>query len=280
MRRMLPVLGFSMTVSFAPLAVAQDAGRIQSTTAAIAGAADNAGRRVAVLQALGASGISYALEPFGDSAEATGTNIVVTLPGTSDETILIAAHYDRVDKGSGAVDNASSCAVLIELLRKLRGGPRTRATVRGVFFDVEETQLVGSRAYFEKHRHDLPVLGINLDIFGYGTALYATASDLDGLAARHLVEAARAGGIAEHLVPLSRYPNSDHRSMVAAGIETVGLALVDPEEPELLVNPQTARTAKIASIIHSAADTMAQVRCEQVARAVPVVERFIRLAAE
>jgi hypothetical protein len=70
-------------------------------------------------------------------------NVVAELEGATEETIIIASHYDtkrfKEFDFVGANDSGSSTGVLIELARalKLSGGPR-RFTYRFVFFDGEE----------------------------------------------------------------------------------------------------------------------------------------------
>ncbi|HEX8336193.1 MAG TPA: M28 family peptidase, partial [Pyrinomonadaceae bacterium] len=70
-------------------------------------------------------------------------NIIYELPGETDDTIVIAGHYDtkRYKEFAfvGANDGGSSAGALIEIARALRdsGAPR-RFTYRVVFFDGEE----------------------------------------------------------------------------------------------------------------------------------------------
>ena len=70
-------------------------------------------------------------------------NIIYELPGETDETVVIAGHYDtkRYKEFAfvGANDGGSSAGALVELARALResGAPR-RFTYRLVFFDGEE----------------------------------------------------------------------------------------------------------------------------------------------
>lgn len=70
-------------------------------------------------------------------------NVVYELPGETDETIIIAGHYDTKRYKDfafvGANDGGSSAGALIEIARALRasGVPR-RFTYRLVFFDGEE----------------------------------------------------------------------------------------------------------------------------------------------
>ena len=106
-------------------------------------------------------------------AARAGVNLVVTLPGRESRVILVGAHYDRVEVGQGAVDNAASCAVLIELIAAFKASPLGRYTLQFVFFDQEERGLLGSRAYFAT-KTNRPAYAVNLDVFAYGEALFAT----------------------------------------------------------------------------------------------------------
>jgi len=72
--------------------------------------------------------------------------------------------------------------------------------------------------------------------------------------------------------------------MIAAGIETIGLALIDASEIDaaidILVNRnQAAAPPPILRIIHSSRDTLAAARMEDVEKALPAIERTIRLIA-
>jgi glutaminyl-peptide cyclotransferase len=70
-------------------------------------------------------------------------NIVYELPGETEETVIIAGHYDtkryKDFRFVGANDGGSSAGALVEIARALRdsGAPR-RFTYRLVFFDGEE----------------------------------------------------------------------------------------------------------------------------------------------
>jgi glutaminyl-peptide cyclotransferase len=70
-------------------------------------------------------------------------NVVAELPGESEETIVIASHYDTKEFKEfnfvGANDGGSSTAALLEIARVLgQRGERRRFTYRFVFFDGEE----------------------------------------------------------------------------------------------------------------------------------------------
>jgi hypothetical protein len=84
-------------------------------------------------------------------------NIVAEIPGTdkADEVVMLGAHFDSWHAGTGAVDNASGSAVMMEAMRILKqSGLRLRRTVRLGLWTGEEQGLLGSRAYVRNHFAD------------------------------------------------------------------------------------------------------------------------------
>jgi Zn-dependent M28 family amino/carboxypeptidase len=258
---------------------AQDAARITASVSAITAGENNVQRREAIVKLLAERGVMAETRAFGDGTRA-GVNLVVTLPGREARTILIGAHYDRVAVGQGAVDNAASCAALIELIGAFRAAPLGRYTLKFVFFDQEELGLLGSRAYLQSNS-ERPAYAINLDVFAYGDTLFVTSRQTDGALARAVQAAGEAHRIPVTIVPPDRYPGSDHLSMIAAGVETVGVALVDKADVDgvLAASPATLTPGtgpRILTIIHTPADTVAEVKSEQMARAIPLLEETVR----
>lgn len=81
-------------------------------------------------------------------------NIVAEIPGTdkAGEVVMLGAHFDSWHAGTGAVDNASGSAVMMEAMRILKeSGVRLRRTVRLGLWTGEEQGLIGSRAYVRNH---------------------------------------------------------------------------------------------------------------------------------
>ena len=52
------------------------------------------------------------------------SNVICTLPGQTDDTIIVAGHSDFVDRGKGIVDDWSGTALLPSLYEALKGEPR------------------------------------------------------------------------------------------------------------------------------------------------------------
>jgi carboxypeptidase Q len=85
-------------------------------------------------------------------------NVVADLKGTErpEEIVLIGAHLDSWDLGTGALDDGAGVAMVMESLRLLRSlGLVPRRTIRGVLYMNEENGGRGGRAYAEAHRDEL-----------------------------------------------------------------------------------------------------------------------------
>jgi aminopeptidase S len=249
---------------------------LRETAAAIATGDTTADRRTAITDRLKVAGVDFHVEDFV-SGTRSGANVVATLPGKPDSrSLLLGAHYDRVAKGRGAVDNAASCAVLLDLIVRLKLKPLAE-TVTVVFFDLEELGLLGSRSYFQTHAGSaLPAQAMNFDIFGYGDTFFVTPSKADGPLIASLQQAATELGFPVRSIPMTQYPSSDHRTMALAGVETLGVTLIDGTEIDSVITPGPAHS-RILSLIHTDADTMDQIREQDMAKALPVLERTIRL---
>jgi Zn-dependent M28 family amino/carboxypeptidase len=79
-----------------------------------------------------------------------GYNVIAEIPGTDlkDEIVMIGAHFDSWHGGTGATDNASGSAVVMEAMRIIQTlGLKPRRTIRIGLWSGEEQGLLGSRAY-------------------------------------------------------------------------------------------------------------------------------------
>ena len=85
-------------------------------------------------------------------------NVVAELPGTDlkDEIVLIGAHLDSWELGTGALDDGCNAAMVMELARLFRAADlHPRRTVRFVLFGGEEQGMLGSEAYVAAHGAEL-----------------------------------------------------------------------------------------------------------------------------
>lgn len=94
-------------------------------------------------------------------------NVVMDIPGETDEMIILTAHYDTVPSSVGVYDNMSGSVGLLGLAEYFAKNP-THYTLRFVWCGSEERGLLGSKAYCEAHKEELEkaVLNINLDMIG------------------------------------------------------------------------------------------------------------------
>lgn len=81
-------------------------------------------------------------------------NTLAEIRGTEkpDEVVLLSAHFDSWDGGSGATDNGTGTIMMMEALRILKAiGFQPKRTIRVGHWQGEEQGLNGSRAYSEDH---------------------------------------------------------------------------------------------------------------------------------
>jgi hypothetical protein len=88
----------------------------------------------------------------------TTANVVAELRGTAepDEFVVLGAHLDSWELGTGALDNGCNAALVIDSLRAIKAaGLRPRRSVRFILFSGEEEGLLGSHAYTVAHQNEL-----------------------------------------------------------------------------------------------------------------------------
>jgi carboxypeptidase Q len=86
-------------------------------------------------------------------------NVIGEIPGTDkvlkNEIVLLGAHIDSYQGGTGAADNASGCIVMMEALRILKAlNIAPNRTIRVALWGGEEQGLYGSRGYAGKYLVD------------------------------------------------------------------------------------------------------------------------------
>ncbi len=83
-------------------------------------------------------------------AEEISHNVIGEIRGREkpEEIVLLGAHLDSWDLGTGAIDDGAGCAIVLEAARLIGELPQApRRTVRVVLFANEEFGLSGARAY-------------------------------------------------------------------------------------------------------------------------------------
>ncbi|MDQ6887369.1 MAG: M20/M25/M40 family metallo-hydrolase [Gemmatimonadota bacterium] len=93
------------------------------------------------------------------AAPVTAYNTIAELRGSErpDEVVLLGAHLDSWDLGTGTTDNGTGSIAVLEAARILRAsGARPRRTIRFALFSGEEEGLFGSQEYAKAHAGELP----------------------------------------------------------------------------------------------------------------------------
>ena len=76
-------------------------------------------------------------------------NITAKLEGTAsnEKAVFLVAHYDSVPFGTGAADDGSGVAALLETARAIKAGPQLKNDLVFLFTDGEELGLFGAMAF-------------------------------------------------------------------------------------------------------------------------------------
>ncbi len=150
-------------------------------------------------------------------------NVVVRKPGSSDEVVVIGAHYDKVSHGCGAVDNWTGIVAIAHLYRTIKDVP-LKKSVLFVAFGREEEGLIGSREMvraIDKDQLGRYCAMINIDSLGLGIPQAET-----GISSKKLV--ARAADLAKRMqMPFQqgtiREGDTDSSSFLARKIPAIAL---------------------------------------------------------
>jgi Zn-dependent M28 family amino/carboxypeptidase len=162
---------------------------------------------------------------------AQGMNVIAELPGSSKrrEVVMMGAHLDSWHTGTGATDNATGCAVVMEAMRILKVlDLKLDRTVRLGLWDGEEQGHLGSRAYVRqqlgdpvsmklKPEHDRFSVYYNIDTgSGKTRGVLAQGNDMMKPILAALMEPFAENGI-ETIVPRNDW-GTDHQAFDAVGL--------------------------------------------------------------
>lgn len=102
-----------------------------------------------------------------DEKKGTSQNLILDIPGESDEVIVLTAHYDSTWLSEGAYDNMSGCVGLLELAERF-SKTKNHYSLRFIWCGSEERGLLGSKAYTaaDEERLQKMILNVNLDMIG------------------------------------------------------------------------------------------------------------------
>jgi carboxypeptidase Q len=167
----------------------------------------------------------------------TAANVVAEFRGNEKpgEFVILGAHLDSWELGTGALDNGCNAALVIDALRAIKtAGLRPRRSIRFILFSGEEEGLVGSHAYAIAHRAELDKAA-GVVVFDSGTGK-VTGFSLGGR--KDVAEAAN-----NQVAPLKQFGaakvttdaewGTDHWDFMLEGVPTF---VADQEEANYLIN--------------------------------------------
>ncbi|UCE08097.1 MAG: M20/M25/M40 family metallo-hydrolase, partial [bacterium] len=107
-------------------------------------------------------------------------NVIADIPGSEkpDEYVIVGAHIDSHDAGTGAADNGTGVAAAMEAARILvKANAKPKRTIRFILFAAEEIGKLGSKAYVDSHADIMPKVSAMLNMdqgSNYISGIYAT----------------------------------------------------------------------------------------------------------
>ena len=167
----------------------------------------------------------------------TTSNVVAELRGSekTGEFVILGAHLDSWELGTGALDNGCNAALVVDALSAIKtAGLRPRRSIRFILFSGEEEGLIGSHDYAIAHRAELDKTA-GVVIFDSGTGRvtgFSTGGRKDvAEAANSLVAPLKQFGAAT--LTTDAEWGTDHFDFMLEGVPTF---VADQEEANYLIN--------------------------------------------
>lgn len=195
------------------------------------------GERIARLLASGRSVWADLSIPNQLGGPITTANVIAEIKGSEKpgEFVILGAHLDSWELGTGALDNGCNAALVVDALRAIKAsGLKPRRSIRFILFSGEEEGLLGSRAYATAHRPELDrVAGVIIWDSGTGkTTGFADGGRRDVLdTAKRLIAPLRQFGLTELKTDMEW--GTDHFDFMLEGVPTF---VADQEEANYLEN--------------------------------------------
>ena len=164
-------------------------------------------------------------------------NVVAEIRGSEkpDEFVVLGAHLDSWELGTGALDNGCNAALVIDALRAIKAsGLKPRRSIRFILFSGEEEGLIGSRAYAVAHRNELDkAAGVVIFDAGTGkTTAFSTGGRKDVIpAAQSMLASLQQFGVTGAVATAES--GTDHFDFMLEGVPTF---VADQDEANYLEN--------------------------------------------
>ena len=182
--------------------------------------------------------------------DAPTDTIVVDVPGKSERTMALMAHYDsatveadenghqQITDGTslGAADDGYGVAAIVETLRALKAeGRQPENSLKIVITDAEEIGLIGARNEMQHHRADYENVDLVLNLEARGTSgpalMFETSPNNSAVAGYFLshVEQPATGSLLPSLY--ARMPNTtDMAALIPEGFTVLNIAAIGEAE--------------------------------------------------
>jgi hypothetical protein len=202
-------------------------------------------------------------------ADADSANVVGNVRGRErpGEIVLVGAHLDSWDLGTGAIDDGAGVAIALETGRLIASLPqRPRRTVRVVLFANEEHGLDGAKTYARTHADEVAAHVVATEADLGGDAVYAVQWMGDPSAHERFVALARA------LAPLSveRDDSAGGAGADVTPLQELGVPLLELKQD----------ASRYFDIHHTANDTLDKIDPPTLARAAAAFATAVWTAAE
>ena len=194
-----------------------------------------------------------------DEYKGTSHNVVLELPGESEQTIVMTAHYDSTSLSTGAYDNMSGSIGLLAAAERFSKEPH-HYTLRLVWCGSEERGLLGSKAHVALHEGELDkvVLNVNLDMIGCIMGKFISCCTSE----EKLV------GYIEYFADEMGFPitvrqdvySSDSTPFADKGIPAVSFARIAPQN---------------TAVIHNSYDTLKLMKAEHMDKDMTFINNFL-----
>jgi carboxypeptidase Q len=164
-------------------------------------------------------------------------NVVADIRGSEkpDEFVILGAHLDSWELGTGALDNGCNAALVVDALRAIKASDlKPRRSIRFILFSGEEEGMIGSRAYATVHRNELDkAAGVVIFDSGTGkTTGFSTGGRKDVIqAAQSMLAPVKQFGVSK--AEATAESGTDHFDFMLEGVPTF---VADQEEANYLEN--------------------------------------------
>ena len=193
-----------------------------------------------------------------DEWEGRSQNVVLDMPGETEEFIVFTAHYDTTSLSQGSYDNMSGSVGLLAMAEYFSKNPH-RYGLRFIWCGSEERGLLGSKAYAAAHEEELKkaVLNINLDMIGSVMGKFIACCTSEEKLASYIAYMAAEKGFG--LDSRQGVYSSDSTPLADKGVPAVSFARIAPQS---------------AATIHNRYDTVDIMKGEQMVSDIAFITAF------